>query len=219
MDAIDSVLAGGFAQTFPRFAVWNYFTNTRARQGYYPEGSAYPLVTVKTLAPRTGQVLADSGRVDHLAAAYLQFKPAGQAGGLSIRLTLAAKAQWKVPVLLVRGGEVQIMETDGAQVRIPAWGAYDEIVVLPACVSLTGTSYSYKILAEVRPDVLKPVSAIGDFNRDGSVEFADFFAFVEQYGKTAQDRAFDPRYDLNGDGAVSLDDFFIFAAHFGESGG
>lgn len=85
--------------------------------------------------------------------------------------------------------------------------------------SLTESAFPYRIVAEVRNDILKPARVVGDFNADGIVDFTDFFAFVDAFGKEASSIGFDPRYDLNGDGAVNLDDFFIFAAHFGEKGG
>jgi len=216
---IDDALPGGFEQAFPRFALWNYFTRTRARPGYYSKASDYPLVKTRTVAARSGQAVADSGRVDHLAADYLQFQSAGQPGGLFVDLTLSSSTRWKVFALLIQPGDVQIMEVDGGRLRVPAWGQYDEVVVIPAALSLTGTLFTYRISAEVRSDVLKPARAVGDFNGDGSVEFSDFFAFAEAFGKTAASVAFDPRYDLNGDGAISFNDFFIFAAHFGEKSG
>ncbi|MSS72173.1 MAG: hypothetical protein EXS64_11880 [Candidatus Latescibacteria bacterium] len=216
---INDALPGGFDQVFPRFVIWDYFTKTRALPGYYREASAYPLVKTRSMLMKAGTALADSGRVDHLGADYLQFKPGGQAGGLSITLTLASRARWKVSVLLIQAGGVQIMESDGRQIRVPAWGQYDEIVVIPICLSLAESGFTYRITAEVRSDILKPARAVGDFNVDGSVDFTDFFAFAEAYGKGAASAGFNPGCDLNGDGAVNLDDFFIFAVHFGETSG
>ena len=219
LDHIDEALSGGFDQVFPRFALWNYFTDARARPGYYPEASAYPSVKTRTVSVRPGLVLADSGRVDHLAADYLRFPSAGQLGGLSISLTLAPGARWKVFALLIQPGDVRIMEADAGGLRIPAWGQYDEVVVVPVCLSLTGSGFTYGVAAEVRSDVLKPARVVGDFDGNGVVDFTDFFAFAGGFGKGAASAGFDPRYDLNGDGAINFGDFFIFAAHFGESSG
>ena len=216
IDYIDEVLDGGFEEVFPRFAVWNYFTGARARPGYYPAAEDYPPVKAQTVAP--GLTVAFNGQVGHLSADYLQFRPGGQSGGLSVSMTLDARASWKVKALLIRGSDAEIMETDGKQVRIPSWGQYDEIVIVPVCLSLTGTGFTYSLTAEVRSDLSKPARAVGDFNIDGVVDIRDFFGLVETFDTTAASSGFDPRYDLNGDGAVNLDDFFLFAGHFGETG-
>ena len=55
-----------------------------------------------------------------------------------------------------------------------------------------------------------------DFNRDGSVGFADFIAFAEAFGTSAADADFDVRFDLDGDGTVGFGDFVIFARAFGQ---
>ena len=55
-------------------------------------------------------------------------------------------------------------------------------------------------------------AATGDFNDDGTVDFADFFEFVDAFGGT------DARFDLNGDGTVDFADFFEFVDAFGQSG-
>ena len=109
------------------------------------------------------------------------------------------------------------MDSDSDRFRIPAWGGYDEIVVIPACLSQSGSSFSYTLTAEVRNDVLKPARPVGDFDADGDVDFTDFFAFANGFGETADQTGFGPAYDLNGDGEVGMDDFFVFASHFGET--
>ena len=52
----------------------------------------------------------------------------------------------------------------------------------------------------------------GDFNGDGVVDYADFFAFADNFGDrgTPDHEA----YDLNGDGEVNYPDFFIFVDLF-----
>ena len=218
IDYIDEVLDGGFKEVFPRFAIWNYFTGARARLGYYPQAEDYPPVKVQTVAAHPDFQVTLDGQLQHLSADYLQFRPGGQAGGLSISLTLDARANWKVNALLIRGSEAQIMETDGKSIRVPDWGQYDEIVVVPVCLSLTGTEFTYNLTAEVQSGLTRTAWPVGDFNNDGVVDFKDFFAFAEGFAKTAASAGFDPRFDLNGDGVVNLDDFFDFAAHFGEKG-
>ena len=55
-----------------------------------------------------------------------------------------------------------------------------------------------------------PAAAGADFNGDGTVDFADFFEFVDAFGGS------DPRFDLNGDGSVGFADFFEFVDAFGQ---
>lgn len=68
----------------------------------------------------------------------------------------------------------------------------------------TGWLYAYgeKALA---------AQAVGDFDGDGRVDFADFFLFADAFGTA------DVRYDLDGDGSVDFSDFFMFADAFGAS--
>lgn len=54
----------------------------------------------------------------------------------------------------------------------------------------------------------------GDFNRDGVVDFGDFFLFADHFGTMAGEGSFEGKYDLDENGAVDFDDFFIFADYF-----
>ncbi|MEE3235562.1 MAG: fibronectin type III domain-containing protein [Candidatus Latescibacterota bacterium] len=55
---------------------------------------------------------------------------------------------------------------------------------------------------------------LGDFTEDGSVDFNDFFLFVDFFGLPATGDAF--IYDLNESGGnIGFDDFFIFVDNFG----
>ena len=49
----------------------------------------------------------------------------------------------------------------------------------------------------------------GDFDRDGKVDFRDFFLFSEAFGRA------DPDFDLDGSGTVDFADFFLFVDFFG----
>ena len=57
-----------------------------------------------------------------------------------------------------------------------------------------------------------PAASGVDFNGDGTVDFADFFEFVDAFGGS------DPRFDLNGDGSVDFADFFEFVDAFSSPG-
>ena len=53
----------------------------------------------------------------------------------------------------------------------------------------------------------------GDFNGDGVVDLADFFAFADNFGDRGTPDL-DEKYDLDGDGEVNYPDFFIFVDLF-----
>ena len=60
-----------------------------------------------------------------------------------------------------------------------------------------------------------PVSA-SDFDGDGTVGFADFLQFVEQFGFSRSAEGYEARFDLNGDGVIGFGDFLIFVNAFGK---
>ena len=57
-----------------------------------------------------------------------------------------------------------------------------------------------------------------DFNGDGIVNFADFLAFVGQFGTRQGDGRYEAKYDLDSDGAIGFGDFLIFSSSFGKGG-
>ncbi len=62
-----------------------------------------------------------------------------------------------------------------------------------------------------------PEANAADFDGSGTVDFADFYRFVDAFGHPALgDRAI---YDLDGNGEVDFVDFFIFADQLGRSNG
>ena len=58
--------------------------------------------------------------------------------------------------------------------------------------------------------------ATPDFDGDGTVDFADFLLFVEQFGFSEDDAGYETRFDLDGDGMIRFEDFLIFANAFGK---
>ena len=60
-----------------------------------------------------------------------------------------------------------------------------------------------------------PASA-SDFDGDGTVGFADFLQFVEQFGLNQEDEAYQARFDLDGDGVIGFGDFLVFTNNFGK---
>ena len=56
-----------------------------------------------------------------------------------------------------------------------------------------------------------------DFDGSGTVDFADFLGFVDQFGSSRGDARYDARYDLNGNGEIGFGDFLIFVNDFGKT--
>ena len=63
---------------------------------------------------------------------------------------------------------------------------------------------------------LKLQALTPDFNGDGVVNFADFLAFVGQFGTRQGDGRYEAKYDLDSDGAIGFGDFLIFSSSFGK---
>ena len=91
---------------------------------------------------------------------------------------------------------------------------------------VNGTTYYYRVTAVDRAGnesggymrAVTPVAPYfpGDFNRDGQVSLNDFSLFVQKYGLSEGDDAFDSLYDLDGDGKIGLGDFSIFVQNYGK---
>ena len=56
-----------------------------------------------------------------------------------------------------------------------------------------------------------------DFDGSGTVDVADFLAFVDLFGLSRGDAGYDARYDLDGDGVIGIGDFLIFVNDFGKT--
>jgi DNA-binding beta-propeller fold protein YncE len=55
-----------------------------------------------------------------------------------------------------------------------------------------------------------------DFDESGRVDFADFLAFAENFGRSTGQEGFDSKFDLDGSNSVDFGDFLVFAANFGK---
>lgn len=67
------------------------------------------------------------------------------------------------------------------------------------------------------PGPVEPGPGIaGDFNGDGSVDFSDFIAFAQNFGRSEGDANYDAKFDLTGDQRVDFSDFIAFAQQFGK---
>lgn len=67
------------------------------------------------------------------------------------------------------------------------------------------------------PPVDPPEPGIAaDFNGDGNVDFSDFIAFAQNFGRSVGDDNYDAKFDLTGDDRVDFSDFIAFAQQFGQ---
>ncbi len=58
-----------------------------------------------------------------------------------------------------------------------------------------------------------------DFDGNGSVDFTDFLAFAQGFGKSAGQDDFNAKLDLDGNGTIDFSDFLLFVNAFGKSSG
>lgn len=70
---------------------------------------------------------------------------------------------------------------------------------------------------EVLFDRPAPPALPADFDGSGTVDIADFLAFVDRFGLSRGDAGYDARYDLDGNGEIGISDFLIFVNAFGQT--
>ena len=74
-----------------------------------------------------------------------------------------------------------------------------------------------KVEGEPDPDPDPPEpGTTADFNSDGKVDFSDFIAFAQNFGRSDGDANYDAKFDLTGDDSVDFSDFIAFAQQFGQ---
>ena len=139
-----AVPTGGFSGTLPGYVTWNYFTGTRARDGFYEEGVFYqPAASVRTLTTGPGGQASGAGTVDHLAADYVQVATKGMRGGLRADFSLAAEGSWQFWAMLIDSNGVGLLRPNRTRLEIPNAGQYDNIVFLPISDALEGQAFDY----------------------------------------------------------------------------
>jgi len=89
--------------------------------------------------------------------------------------------------------------------RITGWLWYHQTVQTDVRATLISSTGSGIPLAGSTTGSPAP-----DFNRDGKVDFDDFFLFASAFGSS------NAQFDLDGDGDVGFTDFFAFAEAFGK---
>ncbi|MDE2998713.1 MAG: hypothetical protein OXU79_06500 [Gemmatimonadota bacterium] len=61
-----------------------------------------------------------------------------------------------------------------------------------------------------------PTGTSADFDGNGRVDFSDFIAFAQNFGRSDGDADYDAKFDLNGNDSVDFGDFIAFAQQFGQ---
>ena len=84
-------------------------------------------------------------------------------------------------------------------------------------VTVSGIEQTVTFKAVVGVDVSNVDVSIADFDKDGTIGFADFLLFVAQFGLSEGDEGYEAKYDLDGDGTIGFGDFLIFANAFGKA--
>ncbi|MDE3256668.1 MAG: hypothetical protein OYM47_02400 [Gemmatimonadota bacterium] len=126
----------------------------------------------------------------------------------------------------VEGGEAAVSDTLGFTTRddslfliqvVPLPPQYAGIMAnfgLEAPLAILGFA---KVEGEPDPGPDPPEPPMtADFDGNESVDFQDFLAFAQQYGRSEGDQGYDARFDLNGNGSVDFQDFLAFAQQYGQ---
>jgi len=215
-DMDDGMPDGGFANILPRFAVWNYLTNTRSRSGYYEEADAYPLVKHPAIALTSGGTYSGSATVNYLGATYIPIQTATLSGGLRATFELSSGSDWTLVAMLISNNRVELLWPKSTTVEIPNIRRYQEVVFIPIITGLSGTQRSVTYTLSAGNGYQSSTDLIGDLNGDTAVGFPDFVAFASGFGQSHSQPDYNMKLDLNGDGPIDFSDFLIFVSHFGE---
>ena len=165
--ALRDATPGGLADVVSEFALWNYFTGVRHRDGFYEEADKWPTVLVQTHHPVDGATIEVEGRLDHLASAYIKLDPQLLQGGLILETELD-RGGWIRQLALVSSDEVEILRTPDTvtPLSVPDWDTYQEIVLILTNTERVGIGFRYVVTAEYdhtlteRP--IPPAFALGD---------------------------------------------------------
>lgn len=206
---------GGFAGVFPRYAVWNYLTNTRARPNYYSEAADLNAVKIRDLgASGSG---TGSASIDHLGATYVRVGTSTLSGGLRGNFTFSDANAFTFVVLLIKSNQVELLWPQSATVVVPNVNRFEEVVFIPMVTVLGDDNLrvDYTVSSGVGNSTASDL--VADFNSDGTVNFNDFVNFTQGFGVAPNDASHNMRLDLDGDGPIDFQDFLLFVSHFGDS--
>ena len=103
---------------------------------------------------------------------------------------------------------LQVVPLGQYEVYLPLLGAKAPVAVLGFA----------KVEDDSEPPPVEPPEpgTSADFNGDGNVDFSDFIAFAQNFGRSDGDDNYDATFDLTGDDRVDFSDFIAFAQQFGK---
>ena len=128
----------------------------------------------------------------------------------------------------VEEGETAVSDTLGFTARndslfliqvVPLPAQYATIMAnfgLEAPLAILGFERLEDEPAPPTPPEPPPPGSSADFNSDGRVDFSDFIAFAQNFGRSDGDANYDAKFDLTGDDSVDFSDFIAFAQQFGQ---
>jgi len=153
---LDLEIKGGLEEAVSEFAIWNYFTGHRHREGYYHEGDKYPATKLRDIhvdpsAPKVAVEFSD--QVDHLASTYLHLEPQLLTGGVTIDFS-ALRGQWNPQLILVSREEIEIRPVNGLPIILPSWNQYQDVVLVLTVEDQTGVAFEYSASIEYDPDLI-----------------------------------------------------------------
>ena len=137
-------ISGGIGAAMKEFAVWNYYTGSRAQPDrYYPEGAYYPEIRIKKkhiVYPAEGE-----GTLEHLSAHYIQFSETqDKPGGLLLGFDPEEpNAWWGTLVGLSPSREDTMWAVEDGMGTIVGWDAFREIALIAVVTSPTGYAFRY----------------------------------------------------------------------------
>ncbi len=94
-----------------------------------------------------------------------------------------------------------------------------EIVLTKLSIKVSGGSNDFTPGASVffSSESLAGEASPADFDGDAKVDFDDFFALADAFGKKIGEPGFDEKFDMVDNGEIDFDDFFAFAEAFGQA--
>ena len=107
--------------------------------------------------------------------------------------------------LAVLAGDPVMVTIEGGVVTVSVPGGWDGTATVSVQISDTEGAIDEAVISVLGQPI---VFAVGDFNRDGAVDFGDFLLFAAAFSLP------NPTYDLDGGGFVDFADLVIFASSF-----
>ncbi len=176
IEAIDSGLAefgAAAAGVFPEFALWNYYTGTRAVPGkYFPDAASYPTADIDlSYATLVHESVQPIHKPQGLACNYLEFAVDTSARGiLSLHLGGDVFVHWAMTGI-IRDDTADTAITKSAilgnpiDIYLPYIEDYAKVIAIPTVVSPNVSGSDYTLSCTLYP--------YGDCNQDRGVNIGD----------------------------------------------